>query len=232
MIPSFKYSTVAVLVAAASFNAAARTVNARLVYFTPSADDPAELYVAGQTEGELVKCEPSSSVTRDPATCQVDASGKVVFFKTATGGEVVATATVPAGVSQAVFFFLRSPKPEQKNTSFQVLVADESPKVLPKGGSFACNVAPLSARLTIGEFKYELPPGKSVHLNRPKIDASNMAPFRVQIQVGDSWMPIKDSTLRFAENERYFLIIYRDDGTRSVVKIYKQAVFATSSQSQ
>ena len=224
MASLFQCSVVAVTLVAASLQLSARTVNARLVYFSPSSDDPKEMYAVGPSEDESVTCQPTSSVTSDPVVCPVGGSGKVTFAKSATGNEVLASASVPAGVTQAVFFFLKNPDSTGNGARYQVLVVDESNRALPGGGSYVCNITPKSTRVTIGEFKYELTPGKSVLVNRPKTDPYNMAPFQVQIQNDDGWAPVKDSSMRFAEVERYFMIIFPDRGVRPTVKIYKQPV--------
>lgn len=226
MIPTLiKCSAVAVTLFSACNLAVARHVNARLVYFSPSSDDPSELFTQGDTEDEFVRCQPKSSVTSDPISFQIGESGKIHFARTGKGGDVVASATVPPGVSEAVFFFLKQPAPSGKEAHYQILVVDESARALPKGGSYVCNIAPQNVRMTIGEFKYELPPGKPVYLKRPGTDDYHMAPFQVRMQSGDSWIQVKDSALRFAPTERYFIISYLEpSGSRPAVKIYKQAV--------
>lgn len=201
---------------------AGRTVKARLVYFAPSPDDPSELFIAAGEEGEFITWQPSSSIAHAPVTCPVGTSGKVVFTKTAGGRDVMASASVPSGLSQAVFFFLKKPEPVGKSAPYQVLVVDESIRTLPKGGSYLCNIAPHPIRASLGEFNYELSPGKNVHIKRPKVNDYNMAPFRIFMKKNDAWSPVKDSGMRFSENERYFIISYLENGTRPSVKVYKQ----------
>lgn len=209
-----------------------RTVNARLVYFSPAAEDPQELFIASGKEGEFITCRPSSSVAPAPVSCPVETSGKVVFLKAAGGRDVMASATVPSGVNQAVFFFLKNPNPVGKAAPYQVLVVDESIRALPRGGGYFCNIAPRNVRVSLGEFNYELSPGKSVHVKRPKTDDYNMAPFRVFMKNNEDWMPVKDSGMRFSETERYFLISYLENGTRPSVKVYKQLMTGGRSPSR
>jgi hypothetical protein len=198
-----------------------RRVNARLVYFEQSPGDPVEIYF--NNGGEFVKCSPTGSVSGTPVACPVDASGKVTFTGTSTSSPVLATAHVPEDVSQAVFFFLRSPGGV---SAYRILVVDESLKTLPKGGSFICNLSPMNARVTLGGAKYLLPPGKPVFLNRPEQkDAYNMAPLQMQIEgEPEVWKSLKDTMLRFSETERYFIVTYMEGGRQPSVKIYKQVV--------
>jgi hypothetical protein len=200
-----------------------RRVNARLVYFEQSALDPTEVFY--HSNGEFVKCPPSGSVSGTPVSFPVDASGKVVFTGTAAASPVIATASVPQSVSQAVFFLLRNPDPSAA-VPYRILVADESFEALPKGGSFICNLAPNNARVSLGESKYLLPPGKPVFVKRPEEkDAYNMAALQMQIEgEPEVWKSLKDTMLRFSESERYFIVTYMRDGRQPAVKIYKQVV--------
>lgn len=217
----FKCFAVAFTVTVAS--AQTRNINARLVYFKQSSDDPATLYCPSATEGEFTSCTPGSSVEVDQTICPVNAAGKIVFTKTAAADQVVSTASVPAGINEAILFFLKNPT--SSGTPYQVLVVDESFKALPKGGSYICNLSRSPVRVSIGESKYELVPGKPVSAKRPeKRDAYNMASLQVVIKDGEAWSPVKNSILRFADTERYFIIPYFEDGTRPSVKIYKQVV--------
>lgn len=227
MIPTFlKCAVVAMIVSVAQAQNEGRSVNARLVYFLQSPGDPTELYFS--SNGEAMKCSPSGNINGTPVTCPVDASGKVVFTR-AAGGQVAATANVPASVKEAVFFFLKVPGPD-KGAPYQILVVDEALKTLPKGGSFICNLSPKNARVSLAESKYLLAPGKPVFVDRPdKKDDYNMAPLQMQIQgEGEVWKPLKDTMLRFSESERYFIVTYLEDGRHPAVKIYKQVVSETS----
>ncbi len=224
MISTFlKCAMVAVTATLAHAQNENRHVSARLVYFEQSSGDPSDIFY--NNDGQFVKCTPSGSVGIAPVACPVDAAGKVVFTRTAALDQVVATANVPASISQAVFLFLRNSNPG-KTAIYQILVIDEAYKTFPKGGSFICNLSPRNARVTLGEAKYLLPPGKPVHVKRPdQKDAYNMAPLQMQIQgEGDEWNNLKDTMLRFSESERYFIITYLEDGKRPSVKIYKQVV--------
>lgn len=219
----FKFALALILLTAAHAQNEARRVSARLVYFQESAGNPSELFF--NNNGDLVKCAPSASVSGTPVPCPVDATGKVVFTGTAAGTPVVATANVPASISQALFFFLRNSAPGAAPT-YQILVVDESLKSLPKGGSFLCNLAPKTARVSLGEGKYILVPGKPVFMKRPEQkDEYNMTALQMQIQdQGDEWKNLKDTMLRVSESERYFIFSYLEDGKRPAVKIYKQIV--------
>jgi hypothetical protein len=212
-----------ILSAAAHAQNETRRVSARLVYFQESPGNISELFF--NNNGEFVKCSPSTSVSGTPVACPVDATGKVVFTGTAAGTPVVATANVPASVSEALFFFLKNSAPGAAPT-YQILVVDESLKSLPKGGSFLCNLAPKTARVSLGEGKYILVPGKPVFMKRPEQkDEYNMAALQVQTQVqDDEWKNLKDTMLRVSESERYFIFSYLEDGKRPAVKIYKQVV--------
>lgn len=201
----------------------ARTVSARVVYFDRTPEDPQELFVANGTEGGFTKIEPGQGVDGEPVTCPVDASGKVDFRKSQSAADIVASATVPKEVHRAVLFLLKSPSAAAGTNPYQVLVVDESTKTLPKGGGFICNLAGKSSRITLGELKYELPPGKSVSLKRPTtLDQYNMAPFQVQMQNGEAWSRVKDAMMRFSDTERYFILTYLENGTRPAVKVFKQ----------
>jgi hypothetical protein len=219
----FKCAIALILMTTAHAENEPRRVSARLVYFQESTGNPSELFF--NNNGESVKCSPSTSVSGAPVACPVDAAGKVVFTGTAAGTPVVATANVPASISEAVFFLLKNSAPGAPPT-YQILVVDESLKSLPKGGSFLCNLSPKTARVSLGEGKYMLVPGKPVYMKRPEQkDEYNMAALQVQIQAqGDEWKNLKDTMLRVSESERYFIVSYLEDGKRPAVKIYKQPV--------
>lgn len=210
------------LIGGADAQTPARTVSARVVYFDRTPEDSQELFVANGTDGGFLKIEPGQGVDGESVSCPVDASGKVDFRKSQSSPDVVASATVPQDVHKAVMFFLRLPKPNGTKI-YQVLVVDESTKTLPKGGGYVCNLAGKSSRITLGELKYELPPGKSISLKRPAtLNEYNMAPFQVQMQNGETWSRVKDAMMRFSDSERYFILTYLENGTRPAVKVFKQ----------
>lgn len=201
-----------------------RMISARVVYFQEAADNPTDLFFAS-VGGEFGKVSPSAGVGGDGTKIAVDAAGQVSFLKTAAMGNPVAVAKVPNGVTEAVFFLLRNPAASGQSPSYKVLVADESQKTIPRGGSFVCNIAGFGARVSLGEAKYALPPGKPAYVKRPeKRDGYNMAAFHVESQEGDVWKPVKDTMIRFSENERYFFIIYSEVAGAASVKIYKQFI--------
>lgn len=203
-----------------------RSFRGRFVYFERFAQNPAKLYVPGPVKGEPIEVEPSLGVGTEPVLCPLDASGKLVISADEGGERVVATATVPRGVEQAVLFMLADPGGSGAGPRYRVLVVDESINGFPKGGAFICNLAPDDSRFEIGESKVQLRPGQSDTLGRPEgIDEYNMAPFRVWIRKGETWADVKDSLLRCSEKERYFLFtLVSRTGARPTVKIYKQAV--------
>lgn len=219
-------SAVAALLAFAAVGAQDRTVSARLVYFEPAAGDPVELHCAGK-DNAFIKCMPGSSISAEPVSCPVDASGKVVFTRTQARDQIVATATIPAGVDRAILFLLRNPQSAgTKAAPYRVLTVDESKSALPPGGSYVCNLTAKNARITVGEHKYQLVPGKPALIQRPdRRDAYNMATFLLEAQDADAWSPLKDTTMRFSESERYFVLVH-PAGQRAAVKIYKQVVAA------
>ncbi|RYD23893.1 MAG: hypothetical protein EOP88_02345 [Verrucomicrobiaceae bacterium] len=201
-----------------------RMISARVVYFQEAADNPPDLFFAS-AGGEFGKIRPSAGVGEASAKVAVDAAGQVSFLKTAAAGNPVAIAKVPNGITEAVFFLLRSPAASGQSPSYKVLVADESQKTIPRGGSFVCNIGGSGARVSLGEAKYALPPGQPAYVKRPeKRDGYNMAAFHVESQEGSAWKPVKDTMIRFSENERYFFIIYSEAGGAASVKIYKQFI--------
>lgn len=201
-----------------------RMITARVVYFQDAADNPPDLFFSS-VGGEFGKVSPSAGVGESGTKVAVDPSGQVSFLKTAAAGAPVAVAKVPSGITEAVFFLLKSPAASGQAPSYKVLVADESLKTIPRGGSFVCNIGGSAARVSLGEVKYALPPGKPAYVKRPeKRDGYNMAAFHVESQEGDAWKPVKDTMIRFSENERYFFIIYSEAGGAASVKIYKQFI--------
>ena len=199
-----------------------RFINARVVYFQDAKDNPADLFYVSDS-GEFAKTTPIGGLGVSSAKMVVNASGQVELLKSASAGSTVAVAKVPTGVTDAVFFLLKSAGATSTGATYQVLVADESNKNMPRGGGFICNIAPSGARALMGGVKFELPSGKTAYFKRPeKLDGYNMASFQVESQENGAWKPIKDTMLRFSENERYFFIVYREAGTDPTVKIYKQ----------
>ncbi len=199
-------------------------INARIVFFQDSKDDPKDLFYAGPG-GEFPRLAPASGVGGASVKIPLDDAGQVSLLKSAGPGPAAAVAKVPPGVTDAVFFLLRNPPASPQAAPYQVLVADESMKALPRGGSFICNLAGFGARVALGETHYLLPPGKPAHIKRPeKRDGYNMAPLQLEVQMGQEWKPIKDTMMRFSENERYFILISAETGGAPAVKIYKQIV--------
>ncbi|RYD30784.1 MAG: hypothetical protein EOP87_15990 [Verrucomicrobiaceae bacterium] len=200
----------------------ARTVSARVVYFQEENENPTDLFFA-LAEGEYGKVSPASGVAGESARIPVDAGGQVSLLKSPGPGSPVAVAKVPADVEDVVFFLLKSPAPSTQGPSYKVLVADESAKNMPRGSSFVCNVGGFGARISLGETRYVMAPGKPAYVKRPdKRDEYNMAAFQMEAQDGAAWKPVKDTMIRFSENERYFFLIYAEAGGSPSVKIYKQ----------
>ncbi|RYD24300.1 MAG: hypothetical protein EOP88_00635 [Verrucomicrobiaceae bacterium] len=200
----------------------ARTVSVRVVYFQESNENPTDLFYA-KAGGEFGKATPTSGVAGEPSLMSVSDTGQVTLLKTPGRGTPVAIAKVPDGMKEALFFLLRNPSSPSQDPSYKVLVADESVKTLPRGSSFLCNIGGFASRVALGGSGYLLPPGKPAYVPRPvKRDAYNMAPFQVEAQSGEAWKPVKDTMIRFSENERYFFLIYAEAGGAPAVKIYKQ----------
>lgn len=219
---SIPYLAVALATALLACPCPGKSVNARIVYFHPAADDPKELFVPTGTEGEYQQISPLRGVDADPVTCAVDAAGNLVFTGSRAAAPVVASAAIPNGVTQAVIFLLR--KPAAGGAAYQALVVDESHRSLPKGGSFVCNLSPNEVRVVVGELKYQLAPGKTASLKRPgTVNEHNMAAFQMAMQQAGEWTRMKDGMMRFSESERYFMLVYLENGTRPSVKIFKQA---------
>lgn len=199
-----------------------RTVNARIVYFQEANENPAELFFA-TAGGEFGKVTPTGGVGGESMKMPVDSNGQVSLLKTPALGTPVAVAKVPAGIDDVVFFLLKAPAASAQAPSYKVLVADESVRNMPRGSSFICNVGGFGSRVSLGESKYMMPPGKPAYVKRPeKRDDYNMAAFQVEAQEGEAWKPVKDTMIRFSENERYFFLIYSESGGSPSVKIYKQ----------
>lgn len=200
----------------------ARIVSVRVVYFQEAKDNPADLFFAS-AGGEFGKVSPAAGVAGESVKMVVDSAGQVSLLKTAAPGAPVAVAKVPGGIDDAVFFLLRNPAATSQTPSYKVLVADESVKNMPRGSSFICNIGAFVSRVSLGESKYALPPGKPAYVKQPaKRDDYNMAAFQMEAQEGDAWKPVKDTMIRFSENERYFFLIYSESGGSPAVKIYKQ----------
>lgn len=221
MIKSF-FILVALITALPATAREARSVNARVVYFQDSKENPVELFYASDS-GDFAKMTPNGGVGGNSVKMLVSASGQVALLKTAAAGSAVAIAHVPDGVTEAVFFLLQTPASKSTGVSYQVLVVDESIKNMPPGGGFICNIGSSATRASMGEAKYVLPPGKTAYFKRPeKRDDYNMASFQIESQENDVWKPVKDTLIRFSENERYFFIIYAETSRVTSVRIYKQ----------
>lgn len=200
----------------------ARTIRARIVYFQEANENPADLFhlAAG---GEYRKVSPTSGVGGESTEMLVDGGGQISLLKSPAPGSPVAVAKIPGGVTDAVFFLLRSPATSAQALSYKVLMADESPKNMPRGSSFVCNIGGFGSRVSLGGTGYLMPPGKPAYIKQPeKRDPYNMAAFQVEAQERQAWKPVKDTMIRFSENERYFFLIYAETGNVPSVKIYKQ----------
>jgi hypothetical protein len=227
MKPHVAFVLCSVLAAPLTTNAqsVARTLKARVVYLEPSSEDPAELFVTSTGGRKIVKLIPGASIGQDKVDCPVPSSGKVEFTKTKDSKNAVAIAEIPTALTDANLFFIKRDKPSESELPYQVAVIDNSRAVVPDGGTFVLNLTDSDVQVTVGDQSGEMPPGKSHTAKRPESrDEYQMAPFILKINNGGDWKPLKDNMMRFAESERYFVIIHAPvKGGRPAVKIYKQA---------
>ena len=202
-----------------------RIVKCRLVAFEKADGVPTELFAATPNKGEFTRNTVSLTIDAIPVDYIVPASGKLSFL--AAGSEnspVVATANIPDKASR-VYLFLLPPAPGATQR-FQIIPVEESEKTTPAGGAYFCNISGHNSRITMGEFKYELLPGKSVSVPQPeRLDEYNMATLNIQLDGSQGWTHVKDSMTRFSKRERYFMFTYVDSKLkRPMVRIYQQVV--------
>lgn len=205
--------------------ASPRIVKCRLVAFEKAAGSPTELYSRSLVKGELIKNQVSLSIDAVPVEYPVAENGKLVFLAAEdTESPVVATATLPKNASR--FILLLIPSSTGGKSGYRIIPIEESAKNTPVGGAYICNISSTNARVTMGEFKYELLPGKSVSIAQPKKrDEYNMAPLSIQLSGNGKWVSVKDSTTRFSKRDRYFMFTYvKPKLNRPMVKIYQQSV--------
>ncbi|MEO8616835.1 MAG: hypothetical protein ABI600_16965, partial [Luteolibacter sp.] len=204
---------------------APRIVKCRLVAFEKPAESPPELFAAASSKGEFTRNTISLSIDAALVDYVVPASGKLAFRAAAAeNSPVVATATIPEKADRVYLFLM--PAAPGGTQLFRIIPVEESDKTTPEGGAFVCNISSHNSRVTMGEFKYELLPGKSVSVPQPtRLDEYNMAPLNIQLDGAEGWTAVKDSMTRFSKRERYFMFTYVEPKLgRPMVKIYQQVV--------
>ncbi|MGD7654294.1 MAG: hypothetical protein ACQCXQ_13830 [Verrucomicrobiales bacterium] len=206
-------------------SASPRMVKCRLVGFERAPGHPSHLYARSAVEGEFIKNRVSLSIDAVPVDYPVPANGALSFLE--AGDEesaVVATARIPKNAKQLLLFLI--PSDDAGRPIYKVLPIEESEKNTPVGGAFICNISKHNARVTMGEHKYKLPPGKSISISQPKVrNEYNMAPLSIELFGGERWVSLKDSTTRFSKRDRYFMFTYvKQNLKRPMVKIYQQSV--------
>ncbi|WP_367873755.1 hypothetical protein [Luteolibacter sp. Populi] len=159
-------------------------------------------------DGVEVACTvPIATLSPDTACF---AKGEAMAFVAASDRKLVATATIPAGVTSAILVFIPAPKPAQ--VPWKVLVIDDSAKTLPDAGAFVANLYNQEVRFVLGASKIMLKAGTSHSLPRPEPrDEFNMAPVVFQFQQKqDKWATASESMLRFVPGARYLMFAYVD----------------------
>ena len=203
---------------------AAKSLKLRVIFFEPSSDDPTELYVPNDGKGAFLQVKPGSSIGSDKISCPLSSSGKITFSKSRNATDVIAVAEIPPEVMEANLFFVKREKPDAGQPLYDVVVVDNSRAAIPDGGLAAANATDSPLKVTVGTESGEVAPGKHFIARRPDDrDEYNMAPFNVSIKQGADWKTLKNNTMRYAEAERYFVIIHSPSKTsRPTVRIYKQ----------
>jgi hypothetical protein len=226
MITTLLKSVVVLFTISIACGQGARSVAARIVYFQDSPENPKELFYRSDKSGEFLKVAAGSSIGDEPVPLPVTEEGKIFLSRTGAENQVAATAVISSEVTKAILFLFRSSAPGAP-PSYRVFAVDENLKNFPKGGCYLGNLTSQTVRLTLGEFKYEMLPGKTVAVKQPKTDSYKMAPLQIRIQNAAEWSDVKDTMMRFSDSERYIIFVYSEDGTPSA-KIYKQTLQATS----
>lgn len=158
------------------------------------------------------------------------AENNIIRFVNETGGQVIAKAAIPAGVTSAFLIFIpatatratasmaeTSPAPatplHEKDTSpsWRVFVIADTPENFPDGGIYIANFYSGTIRFTVGEHKGLLKAGGAHGYKLPKkVDEFNMAPAVFELQKGDKWRCASESALRFLPGMRYLVFAYQD----------------------
>ncbi len=200
-------------------------LKARFVYIEKAADDPAEIYTNDAKESApAVKLPVSGEIAGEAVACPV-IGRKIALYKSDSRTELMATVEVADGATREVVIFLvKNPKPEEGG-AYLAMLAEGSLKAMPPGASFFGNLSSGTARVTLAEVPKELAAGKSIIAKRPeKRDDFNMAPVVVEVEDGGKWRKMKESMLRFAESDRYFILAYPVAGRPPAVKVLKQTL--------
>lgn len=190
----------------------AARLNCRFLRFERGSQSPAPLYVMGAEGKEPTECPlPQDQLSKPVALSPVN--GTLAFHAAPQGGgEPVAVAKVPTGLTQALLMFLPS---DEENRAYNVVVLDGSEKGYPKDGALVVNLYNQDVRFILGEHKVQLPPGKVAALGRPaQRDNFNMAPVAFQFRTDDQWRMAYESMIRFPEEQRHLFVSYVDPRTK------------------
>ena len=202
-----------------------RPVACKLVCFAKVPNAPEILYTKTGKDGEFTPAPLSLSINTKPVDLFVGENGKISFLNgQAEDSAVVATATIPRNVKEAYLFMI--PVAPGGTELFNVVILPQSEKTTPVGGAYFCNIAPSKVRMSVGEHKYELLPGKVVSIPQPaQRDKYNMVEMSLMMERENEWVSMKDNMTRFSSRDRYFVFTYLHPRyKRPMVKIYKQSV--------
>ncbi len=186
----------------------------RVVCFARTKDKVEKLLIRVPEQSEVVTAFPVSHISSKIEIPVVD--GKAVFYDAASkGGSPVAIASIPPEIKNALIMFF--PSPSDGGPSYSTSVLDFSPKGIPEDGLVVSNVSGMDARITVGEHKIQLRPGKTVPLARPnERNEYNMARLEIQTQRNGEWRTTTQTVIKFPIGLRQLFVAYPDAGKESV----------------
>lgn len=161
--------------------------------------------------GVEVTCPLPGNELSPPVICYAKAN--TIRFVSSGDRKPAATATIPAGASNAILVFVPGAG-DGKSPAWRVMVIEDSPKVFPDGGTYVANLYNKDIRFIIGEHKGMLHAAGSHGYEMPKkLDDFNMAPVMFELLQDDKWRTASESSLRFLPGMRYLIFAYVDPAT-------------------
>ena len=168
--------------------------------YVPSAAGPLErlnLAMEGLTQPQRVSLTKGVLLVYSSST--IDASKPQA--------NLLATATVPEGVKQAIMFIVPSGDP--KKLPYKMLVLNDSAAAFPKGESRVINMTGLSLAVRAGEHSIEVGPAKIVAVPRvTKVNAANQAQTSFFRKADKEWLTLSERPMQFTDGLRNIFLIY------------------------
>ncbi|MBC7979069.1 MAG: hypothetical protein H7Y36_00730 [Armatimonadetes bacterium] len=190
-----------------------RTVDCHFLCFQRDGENTAKLSVR-QKDDQVVTCPlPLELVSKGFPL--IPNRGVIDFIKGLDDKVPAARARIPADVKKALIVFIAAPL-EKAPLRYDTFVLDFSSKGFPKDGSMVVNLYAGDIRVSIGEHRAQIKPGKTAGFERPeKRNDFNMSGVRIEFQELAMWNEVTDTTGRFPSGQQQLFFAFWDPRNQS-----------------